>query len=69
MRNTIRKVTTVVLVLITNCQVSLNPKIGPVPAQTMIVPSAKINAAGRPVARAAAFAKRVNHEFFFMRKS
>jgi len=41
-----RKVTMVVLVLITNCQVSLKPKSGPVTARTMMVANAGINAAG-----------------------
>lgn len=64
-----RKVTIVVPVLITSCQVSLKPKSGPVIAQTTIVPNARIKAAGRPVACAAAFAKRLNHEFFFIASS
>ena len=56
----------VVLVLITSCQVSLKPNRGPVTAQTTIVRVASINAIGCPVAREAAFANRLNHDFFFI---
>src|SRR5687767_4906775 len=59
----------VVPVLITSCHVSLNPKNGPVTAQTTIVASARINARGRPVARDAALAKRLNAEVFFIGSS
>src|SRR5436190_22603637 len=52
MRKTIRKVTMVVAVLITSCQVSLNPKIGPVKAQITMVKRAIPNASGWPAARA-----------------
>jgi hypothetical protein len=40
----------VVPVLITNCQVSLNPKIGPEAAQTTITETAPINVRGFPAA-------------------
>src|SRR4051812_35009060 len=60
MRNTMRKVTMVVPVLITNCQVSLYLKIGPVTAQITIVANARRKAMGFPVQSAVAFAKREN---------
>ena len=44
-----RKVTIVVPVLITSCQVSLNPKSGPVTDHTTIIPTAIMNVAGLPV--------------------
>src|SRR5215831_6413213 len=46
----------------TNCHVSLKPKTGPVPAQTMITMTATRKATGRPVARAVHLAKRVNQD-------
>ena len=52
--------TIVVPVLITSCQVSLNPNIGPVMAQTRIIRTARRNAAGWPVARAVHFENREN---------
>src|SRR5690242_20055944 len=66
MRNTIRKVIIVVPVLMTSCQVSLKPKRGPVQAQPRMRATAPTNVAGRPVARAVHFAKRVNHEVDFV---
>ena len=39
----------VVPVLMTSCQVSEKPKIGPVTAQTITADSAKMKASGRPV--------------------
>src|SRR5262245_64952485 len=57
-----RNVTIVVPVLMTNCHVSLKPKTGPVPAQTMITVTATRKATGRPVARAVHLAKRVNQD-------
>src|SRR5215510_7859338 len=60
MRKTIKNVTIVVPVLMTNCHVSLKPKTGPVPAQTTITVTATRKATGRPVARAVHLAKRVN---------
>ena len=39
----------VVPVLITSCQTSEKPKIGPVTAQTITAPSARMKASGRPV--------------------
>src|SRR5829696_2743329 len=65
MRKTIRKVTMVVPVLMTSCQVSEKPKSGPVTAQTTTTPAATAKAGGRPVARAVHLAKRVNHEVDF----
>ena len=47
--NTIRKVTIVVPVLMTSCQVSLNPNNGPEIAHTTIVASAMKNVTGCPV--------------------
>jgi hypothetical protein len=52
----------VVLVLITNCHVSLYPNKGPVIDHTRMTPVAATNAAGLPVARAVTLAKWVNHE-------
>lgn len=52
----------VVLVLITNCHVSLYPNKGPVIDQTRMTPAAATNAAGLPVARAVVLANWVNHE-------
>src|SRR5262245_128871 len=65
MRKTIRKVTMVVPVLMTSCQVSLYPKNGPVTAHTKITPTATPKAAGRPVAREVVLARRVNHDWDF----
>src|SRR4029450_1364705 len=64
-RKTIRKVTIVVPVLMTSCQVSLNPKSGPVRAHARITATARPNASGLPVARAVPLAKRVNQEVGF----
>src|SRR5688500_11715839 len=50
----------VVPVLITSCHVSLNAKRGPLTAHTAMTATASVNAAGRPEARAVAFANRVN---------
>lgn len=52
----------VVLVLITNCHVSLYPNKGPVIDQTRMTPATATNAAGLPVARAVDLANLVNHE-------
>src|SRR5437773_2588399 len=49
-----RNVTIVVAVLITSCQVSENPKIGPVMPQTRIATTATRNAQGEPTAVAVA---------------
>ena len=57
-----RKVTMVVPVFMTSCQVSLNPNIGPVTAQTTIMSTAVTKAVGCPVAREAYLAKWVNEE-------
>src|SRR5689334_4887327 len=62
MRNTMRNVIMVVAVLITSCQVSLKLKIGPVMAQMMMIITALIKVIGRPVAREAHLAARVNQE-------
>src|SRR5687767_9353563 len=59
MRKTIRKVIIVVPVLITNCQVSLKSKIGPVSAHSTMMVAAPMKVPGLPVARAAHLAKRV----------
>ena len=55
-----RNVTTVVPVLITNCQVSLYPKIGPVTAQMTTIATAIRNVVGFPEIRAVASASRPN---------
>ena len=52
----------VVPVLMTNCQVSLKPNIGPVTIHTAITPTARVNTLRRPQKWAAAFAKREYHE-------
>lgn len=49
MRNTIRKVTMVVVVLITSCQVSENPNTGPRSAYATTRPRQSTKASGRPV--------------------
>src|SRR4051812_1098422 len=59
-KNTIKLVMIVVVVLMMSCQVSLKPKIGPLMAQTMTQPSAMMNAIGCPTAFAMAPAKREN---------
>ena len=61
-----RNVTIVVPVLMTSCQVSLNPNSGPVAAQTTMTPTAMRKAAGRPVACAVHLASRVNMERDFV---
>jgi hypothetical protein len=53
-----RNVTIVVPVLMTSCQVSENPKIGPVIAQTRTIARASPKAGTVPVNRVAAEAKR-----------
>ena len=58
-----RKVTMVVPVLITSCQVSLQWKRGPLIAQATTTVSASAKVAGRPVAYAVPLAKRVNQDF------
>src|SRR2546428_10158554 len=57
MRKTIRKVTMVVPVLMTSCQVSLKWKMGPVAAHSTIMATAITNAVGWPAVRAVHFAK------------
>ena len=52
----------VVPVLITSCQVSLKPKMGPVMAQVTTTITATRKAIGYPVACAVALAKRENGE-------
>ena len=54
----------VVPVFITNCQVSLNPKTGPVIPQTTIVRNARTNVTGLPVTLAVAFENRVKNDCF-----
>jgi hypothetical protein len=51
MRNTIKNVTIVVPVLITNCQVSEKPKKGPLTAQTITTTVQIKKALGAPAAR------------------
>jgi len=46
----------VVLVLIINCQVSLNPKKGPAAAQTRMIATAITKVTGRPTVREVHFA-------------
>jgi hypothetical protein len=50
MTNTIRKVMIVVPVLMTSCQVSENPKTGPLTPQTMTMAQARMNVTGFPAA-------------------
>jgi hypothetical protein len=50
-RNTMRKVTIVVPVLITSCQESEKPKSGPVTAQTTTTPTARMKVEARPAAK------------------
>lgn len=52
-----RKVTIVVPVLITSCQVSEKSKIGPVIAQTMTMAAAAMNANGEPTISAVLYAR------------
>src|SRR4029453_7135446 len=61
-RNTIKKVTIVVPVLMMSCHVSLKPNSGPVIAQIMITATARMKVPGRPVARAVHLANRENHD-------
>ena len=62
MRKTIKKVMIVVPVLMTSCQVSLNPKSGPVTAHATTTETAIMNVTGLPVTLAVNFAKRENQE-------
>jgi hypothetical protein len=57
-----RKVMIVVPVFMTSCQVSLNPNMGPVTAQTKMMSTAVTKVAGCPVACEVHLAKRVNRE-------
>ena len=57
-QKTIKNVTIVVTVFMTNCHVSLNLNIGPVIPHIKMIKAAMMNAAGWPVARAVHFAKR-----------
>jgi hypothetical protein len=61
-RNTIKFVTIVVLVLITSCLVSLKPNTGPLNAHTTTTASAAVNVSGCPAPRATVDAKRVKGE-------
>jgi len=54
----------VVAVLMINCQVSENPKIGPETAQTRMITKAAVAAAAWPVMRAAALANASNRPTF-----
>src|SRR5690242_13781191 len=66
MRKTMRNVTIVVAVLITSCQVSLNPKIGPETPQTTMIATAAMNVTGLPVLMAVHLAKRENSDLGFV---
>ena len=55
----------VVLVFITNCQVSLKPKSGPDIDQIIMAATAKINVSGLPAACAVAFENFVKNDVFF----
>ncbi len=57
---------TVVPVLMTSCQVSLNRNNGPVTSQARITPTASTKAVGLPVTFAVAFARRVNRDRDFV---
>src|SRR3954463_4694467 len=61
MRNTIKKVTIVVPVLITSCHVLLKLKIGPVKPQTTMIPQARTNAVVVPAQRVTTDADRSSH--------
>ncbi len=63
-----RKVTMVVPVLITSCQVSLKPNSGPVTNQTTITAAASMKVLGRPLVRAMLFAKLEYQARLFMLK-
>jgi hypothetical protein len=52
--------------LMTSCQVSLNPKIGPVTAHNTITEKAIIKVTGLPVILAVNFANRENQDFDFV---
>jgi hypothetical protein len=56
-RNTIRKVTMVVPVLMTSCHVSEKPNSGPVAAQATTTSTQAAKVTGRPAARATQAAK------------
>src|SRR5687768_6932552 len=58
-----RKVTTVVPVLITSCQVSEKPKSGPVTAQTSTTPRARPKANGVPLSTDTRWASFLNLSF------
>jgi hypothetical protein len=62
-RNTIKKVTIVVPVLMMSCHVSLKPNSGPVIAQIMMTATARMKVSGLPVARAVHLANRENHDW------
>src|SRR5512133_2351915 len=62
MRNTIRKVTMVVAVLMTSCHVSLKRKYGPNAAHPTMTADAMTKVEGRPAMWAVHFVSRVNHE-------
>src|SRR5271165_6411408 len=57
-KNTIRKVTMVVPVLMTSCHVSEKSKNGPLTAHTMMVATARANTHARPTSREVALAIR-----------
>src|SRR5687767_8491424 len=61
-RNTMRKVTIVVPVLITNCHVSEKPKRGPVAAHSRMTATAAVNVTGLPLMTDADLANREKYE-------
>src|SRR5687767_6469187 len=61
-RNTMRKVTIVVPVLITNCHVSEKPKRGPVVAQSRMIATAAAKVEGLPLMTDADLANREKYE-------
>src|SRR4029434_5369336 len=65
MRNTIKKVTIVVAVFITNCHVSLNLNNGPVITHASTTATATIKVTGLPVTRDVHFANLVNQDLDF----
>jgi hypothetical protein len=65
-KNTIKNVIMVVPVLITSCQVSLNPNSGPVTAHNTIISTAAKKVIGLPLKRAVRFVNRVNHDLDFV---
>jgi uncharacterized membrane protein len=63
-RNTIRNVTILLIVFMTSCQLSENPKIGPVINQAITNAAAKPNTHGRPLLVAVSEANLENQCWF-----